>query len=208
MTVLNTAAAWVPYDERRDADRDDEAAARLIEWLLGQGGQEAPVLVANALGASDGYGPVTEFGRRYGITSPRDRRDYGVGPVLVFMPDAKTLEYATRLSRVSPMAVVEGALLSMRGWAAATGAVNVADPGAAAEELPEGVVEELRRLEFHKNNGWGDPLGKRAARQCLERVRQLGFADRGAVKSWLLAHGSANRFKVLDRVMDDLGFAE
>jgi hypothetical protein len=207
LKTFHTAAGWVPYDDERDLDADDEAAALLIDALLDQcQGHEPPVLVATTLGG-DGHGVVSDFARRYGVTSYRDRQGYGRGPALVYMPDGPALEYATRMAHSRPIAVIEGLWLSMRGWAVATRARNILAPDEPAEEFPEPVAKELARLEFYKNNAWGDTLGKRVARQSLDSIRRSGFTDRGAIKSWLIAHGaSGRRMQRLDKAMDELGY--
>lgn len=207
LKTFHTVAAWLPYNEKRNINDDDDAADLLLDWLLEQSLEhEPPVLVATTL-RGDGYGVISEFGHRYGVTSWRDGQRYGRGPALVYMPDERTLDYATRMTHSRPIAVVEGMHLSMHGWAAATQAMNVLNQDAPVEELPEPVRKELERLEFYKNNAWGDPLGKRMARQCLASIRQAGLTDRGVIKSWLLAHGaSGRRMQNLDKAMDELGY--
>ncbi|SIO89650.1 hypothetical protein [Nocardiopsis sp. JB363] len=108
-----------------------------------------------------------------------------------------------------PIAVIEGLHLSIRGWAVATQAQNILTPDEPAKEFPEPVAKELERLEFHKNNAWGDRLGNQIAHQSLDSIRRAGFTDRGAIKSWLIAHGaSGRRMQRLDKAMNELGYPD
>lgn len=209
MAVYHPAAAWIPHDLARDADEDDAAYLEAIQWITTHTTEYgAPVLVANALDSAHGT-PLDNFARGYGITTWRSKDHPGRGPVLVYLPDERTLTYATRLAHSSPIAVIEGMSLSLTGWAAAAKAVNLLEPEEPPLELDPQVLRELERLEFHKNNAWGDTLGKKAARQCLDQLHQLGFSSRGTIKSWLIAHGANGaRMNVLDTIMDRLGFPD
>ncbi|KAF3469990.1 hypothetical protein [Streptomyces sp. Tu 3180] len=81
--------------------------------------------------------------------------------------------------------------------------MNLLRPEDPAEVSEERWVKALDRLSFHKNNGFGDMLGKKAARDIVAELRSAGLLDRDEVVSAMAARGaSARALKVLGQLID------
>lgn len=197
MTVQN--AAWVPEGSEQDFN---EAATLAVRWIRERCSEErtSAVLVLNALGAADSVPAL----RGFEVTSPQSRTRPASGrPVLAYVPSIESLAYAEELARNSSLAIIEGFSFSVRGWARERGAVNLLQPEKRPELSDERWVKALDRLTFHKNNGYGDTLGKKVARDVVSQLRVTGLLDRDELVSAMAARGaSARALKALGQIVD------
>ncbi|MFF3459673.1 hypothetical protein ACFYXH_36340 [Streptomyces sp. NPDC002730] len=98
--------AWVPDDDPNR--RWDISAALAVQWIeegcVVEGAQA--LLVLDRRGAEKEVPALAYFASR--VTTPKAHTQVreGDGPVLAFLPDAKSLRYATSLARRSSLAVV------------------------------------------------------------------------------------------------------
>ncbi|MFE1250807.1 hypothetical protein [Streptomyces sp. NPDC058735] len=120
--------AWLPDD---DPQRDWEIAAGLAGDRVRQECRQqgaTGVLVLNGFGVEQQVPSLRRFAAEHAVTTPRASRGRiarGVGPVLAYVPDEKTLDFATSLARASSIAAVESINgLSLQGWARQLGAVD------------------------------------------------------------------------------------
>ena len=163
------SAAWVPDN---DPTRSwDVAAGWAVDWVdarcqeMGSRG----VLVTNTLDHL-GITALERFVQRNARVSrlSKSRVTHGV-PVLSYVPEAENLHHAMNIARNSSIAVVEGGLFPLRGWAAWLGATNLTT-NMPTPPLNDEVREAVDRLEFNGNNNFGDPFGKQQAHSILNNV--------------------------------------
>ncbi|MET8607056.1 hypothetical protein ABZV92_26310 [Streptomyces rubiginosohelvolus] len=191
MSILR--AAWVPDD---DPERDWEVGTELaVRWVEHEAAEQdaTAVLVLNAFGAEQSIPTLRRFAERHLVTTPRSgkqRAGSGVGPVLAYVPDAKTLEFATGLARSSSLAVVEGAnLFPLHGWAAQVHAIDLTRPENEVEEVDARLTSALERLRFYGNNGYGPPFDRQQVARVLDDLRSAGLLDHDVVIGALAAQG-------------------
>ncbi|MET9558815.1 hypothetical protein [Streptomyces tauricus] len=204
MSVLR--AAWVPDD---DPERDWQVAADLaVRWVEREAAEQdtTAVLVLNAFGAEQTVPALRRLTQQHLVATPRSGRQrvgIGVGSVLAYVPDAKTLEFATGLARGSSLAVVEGSLFPLRGWAAQVHAIDLTRPEDEVEELDSRLTSALGRLKFYGNNGYGPPFDRQQAARVLDDLRSAGLLDRDAVLGAMAAQGiSPNGLMRLGQLID------
>lgn len=184
------AVAWVPDD---DPQRDWSIAAGLAtRWIEERCREEGAtgLLVTNALNHL-GVPELDVFAQRHTRTSrlaKRDRVGPGTGPVLSYVPDADDLHFAMGLARKSSLAVVEGSLFPLSGWAAWFEAWNLV-ANEPTPPLPKKITEAVERLAFHGNNGFGDAFGKQQALSILDRVRDQEDFEENLILGAVLAAG-------------------
>ncbi|MFE1980180.1 hypothetical protein [Streptomyces mirabilis] len=203
-------AAWVPDD---DPERDWEVAAELaVDWAEREAAEQSAtaVLVLNAFGAEQTVPALRRFAQRHLVATPRSGRQRagsGAGPVLAYVPDAKTLNFATGLARNSSLAAVEGAnLFPLRGWAAQVNAVDLTRPEDAVDVLDARLTSALDRLKFYGNNGYGPPFDRQQATRILGDLRAADLLDRDVVLGAMAAQGvSPNGLKRLGQLIDAAG---
>ncbi|MFF8556603.1 hypothetical protein ACF058_27710 [Streptomyces sp. NPDC015501] len=192
-------AAWVPEDDALDWE---EAAALAARWVRRRGKDEGatPVLVANALDATSSVPSL----RGFEVTSPQSRSRPASGePVLAYTPTLESLVYAEQLARGSSLVIVEGFSFSIRGWARERGASNLFTQQGEAASEDRRWLDALERLTFHKNNGWGDTLGKKAAQRAVDDLRVAGLLDVDELVSAMAARGASVRaLKGLRRIVE------
>ncbi|MET8078335.1 hypothetical protein [Streptomyces sp. NPDC005303] len=158
---------------------------RRVEREAAEQGATA-VLVLNAFGAEQSIPTLRRFADRSG----RQRVGSGVGPVLAYVPDAKTLEFATGPARGSSLAAVEGAnLFPLRGWAAQVQAIDLTHPEDEVEEVDERLTSALESLQFYGNNGYGPPFDRQQAARVLGDLRSAGLLDHDVVIGAVAAQG-------------------
>lgn len=182
-------AAWVPEDVAQDWE---EAAALAARWVRRRATDEGatPVLVANALDAISSVPAL----RGFEVTSPQSRSRPASGePVLAYTPTPESLVYAEQLAQGSSLVVVEGFLFSVRGWARERGALNLSTQHEEAMAEDKRWLDALERLTFHKNNGWGDTLGKKAAQRVVDDLRMACLLDADELVSAMAARGASVR---------------
>lgn len=201
-----SSVAWVPDN---DPNRDWETAARLATNWVDQKSAEtggSAVLVTNALNHLN-VPSLEDFERRHARTSrlaSRERVGRGEGPVLSYVPEGEDLHFAMNLARNSDLAVVEGGLFPVRGWAAWFEANDLVT-GESLPPLDRTLREAVERLKFHGNNGFGDPFGKQQAHSILQRLQEDGMLDGQVLLGAALAAGVRPRgIKNLARLIEKL----
>ncbi|MFF4344318.1 hypothetical protein ACFY00_30880 [Kitasatospora sp. NPDC001540] len=210
MAISTVRAAWVPDD---DPERDWELAADLaVSWIRRECAEQGAsgVLVLNGRRAHESVPSLRSFAAEHTVTTPaasRERVGRGVGPVLAYVPDEKTLDFAMRLARGSSLAVVESVQsFALRGWASALGAIDLTRPDERPEEASPGFAKAIDRLNSYKNNGFGDPFGKQQAQRTLQNLADSEGLDPEAVLGALAARGASSRaLRNLAKLIDGLG---
>lgn len=190
-------AAWVPDD---DPERDWEIAADLaVSWIRQECAEQGAVgvLVLNAFGVEEAIPSLRRFAAHSVVTTPRASRDRvgrGTGPVLAYVPDEGTLDFAASLARESSLAIVEDIHgFPLEGWARQLGAIDLTRPDVQPEQFDAELAGAIDRLDFYKNNGFGDRFGKQQAQRILEDLRAAGLLERNIVLGTLAAKGASGR---------------
>ncbi|WP_327321132.1 hypothetical protein OG735_00385 [Streptomyces sp. NBC_01210] len=190
-------AAWVPDD---DPERDWEIAADLaVAWVRQECAEQGAVgvLVLNAFGVEQQIPSLRRLAAEHAVTTPRASRDRvarGKGPVLAYVPDERTLDFAASLARGSSLAIVESVHgFPLEGWACQLGAIDLTRPDEQPEQLDSELADAIDRLDFHKNNGFGDQFGKQQAQRILQDLRDAGLLERDIVLGALAAKGASDR---------------
>jgi hypothetical protein len=102
-------AAWVP--ERTGMDWD-EAARIGVTWVERESVQQGrPALLMTVAKNSLGLGSLATFATRHDWTTPRSSYRTSVAhgrPVLVYVPDERTLQVAAGYARGSSLCAIEG----------------------------------------------------------------------------------------------------
>ncbi|MGW7359644.1 hypothetical protein ACWGI0_24175 [Streptomyces sp. NPDC054802] len=201
-------AAWVP--DHDDLDWED-AAQLAVDWVQRECDEQGAsgLLVLNASGSQRSIPALSDFAARHAVTTPQSDNSgiYGaVGPVLAYVPDARTLDFATQLARGASLAVVESINgFRLAGWARELGAVDLTRPEDEPEPIAPSVAAAIKRLDFHKGNGFGDPIGKQTAQRALQGLQAQGLLDRETVLGALAARGaSARAMKNLGILIDSM----
>ncbi|CAL9676408.1 hypothetical protein ACFW40_33320 [Streptomyces sp. NPDC058807] len=202
-------AAWVPDD---DPERDWEIAADLaVKWVRRECAEQSAdgVLVLNAFGVEQQIPSLRRFAAEHTVTTPRASRDRvgrGKGPVLAYVPDERTLDFAASLARGSSLAIVESIHgFPLEGWARQLGAIDLTRPHEQPEQLNSELTEAIDRLVFYKNNGFGDQFGKQQARRILQDLRAAGLLERDIILGAMAAKGASDRaVRNLGKLIDTL----
>lgn len=180
-------AAWVP--ERTGMDWD-EAARIGVAWVERESVQQGrPALLMTVAKNSLGLGSLATFATRHDWTTPRSSYRTSVAhgrPVLVYVPDERTLQVAAGYARGSSLCAIEGFGTPLSGWARATGAIDLLG-GSATEALQPELTEALERLHFYGNNGWTRGFGQDQARRVLKDLRNTGLLDKTVITGDMLA---------------------
>jgi hypothetical protein len=106
--------------------------------------------LSGAEGALGDYIANGNIGSEKGKQAERD------GPVLALGPTLKLLDTAIRTADGQSLAIVEHIPHSLDGWAAATGAINLAT-GESTPRVPDEIHEALVDLQREGNNGYPTP---------------------------------------------------
>ncbi len=179
-------AAWVP--ERTDMDWD-EAARIGVAWVERESVQQGrPALLMTVAKNSLGLGSLATFATRHDWTAPRSSYRTSVArgrPVLVYVPNERTLQVAAGYARGSSLCAIEGFGTPLSGWARATGAIDLLG-GSATEALQPELTEALERLHFYGNHGWTRGFGQDQARRVLEDLRITGLLDKTVITGVML----------------------
>ncbi|MEU1350343.1 hypothetical protein [Streptomyces sp. NPDC005795] len=167
------------------------------------------MLVLNAFGVEQEIPSLRRFAVEHAVTTPRASRDRvgsGKGPVLAYVLDERTLDFAARLARGSSLAIVESVhAFPLEGWARQLGAIDLTRPNEQPEPLDSELAEAIERLAFYKNNGFGDQFGKQQARRILQDLRGAGLMERDVILGALAAKGASDRaVRNLGKLMDAL----
>ncbi|MFD8789461.1 hypothetical protein [Streptomyces vinaceus] len=202
-------AAWVPDD---DPERDWQVAADLaVAWVRQECVEQGAVgvLVLNAFGAEQSIPSLQRFAAEHVVTTPRAARERvgrGAGPVLAYVPNERTLDFAASLARGSSLVVVESLHgFPLQGWARQLRAIDLTRPDEQPEQLDSELAAAIDRLDFYKNNGFGDQFGKQQAQRILQDLRRAGLLERDVVLGALAAKGASDRaVRNLGKLIDAL----
>ncbi len=205
-TTFLKAAAWVPDD---DAQRPWEEAADLAaEWIWERSDEEGaePLLVTNTFQNGRGIRSLSEIAGRGGHATPQGKERYNAGPVLAYVPDARTLNFALGLAHGYSLAVVESTRFPLAEWAAGADAINLIDGRASQSSIPDDVRKDLdRAVFFGGNNGWSGSHEKQHARSLLVQHIREGRLRADAAASYVMSQGVSD--KGSRRLRDLLGRA-
>ena len=140
------------------------------------------------------------------VCSPRSNPCRPGGPVLVIPSDLGLLDQAIRLADKQLLGVREYRPGSMSGWAAATGALDLATCERGAG-VPDEVHQILRDFKREGNNGFPIPrkgLNKVMVELHIAKLKELGY-DGDFVASYLVGSGlSGHSGENLKRIYGNL----
>lgn len=198
------AAAWVPDD---DPERPWDVAADLaVSWILERSKIEgsAPLLVTNTFENAYGVDSLTQIAQAGGHATPQGRHRFNRGPVVVYVPDERSLTFALKLAHGHSLAVVESVSFSLAEWAASAGAINLLHGSTRASCLPDEVKADLdRAVFFGGNNGWTGSHEKKHARSHLSHHVEAGRLSPEQAASYVMAQGvSGKGAKRLRSILD------
>jgi hypothetical protein len=201
-TTFLQAAAWVPDD---DPERPWEEAAELAaEWIWARSEIEdvLPLLVTNTFQNAIGIRCLGDIARRGGQATPQGKQRFAPGPVLVYVPDARSLRFALDLAHGCSLAVVESVSFPLSEWAAGAGALNLLDGSTSAITLPADVVADLdRAVFFGGNNGWSGSHEKAHARSRLAAHIESGRLSPDEAAAYVMSQGVSNKGATRLRVL-------
>jgi hypothetical protein len=193
-TTFLQAAAWVPDD---DPERPWEEAADLAaEWIWARSEIEGvlPLLVTNTFQNVIGIRCLGDIARRGGQATPRGKQRFDPRPVLVYVPDARSLRFALDLAHGYSLAVVESVSFPLTEWAAGAGAINLLDGSISAISLPADVVADLdRAIFFGGNNGWTGQHEKTHARSRLASHVESGRLAADEAAAYVMSQGVSDK---------------
>lgn len=183
------AAAWVPDDDPHRPYED--AAALAARWIVQQGQDEgvAPVVVANTKSVS--LPPsLAVLAQRGGLSTPLSPASFGAGPVVAFLPDAKSLRHAMDVARGSSLVAIEGHSFALAQWAAGLGATNLVAGTEPKAGLPAEVTRSLdSAILFGGNNGWSGSHEKDHAKKRLEEHVRAGRLSPADAAAYVMSQG-------------------
>lgn len=206
--TITYKAAWVPDD---DPERPwEEAAQWAIDWIEKRCAEEqaTAVLITYDQHGRTANPTLNRFASRHLSTTLRIGRrglPSGTGPVLAYVPNEGCLDLAMSLARESSLAVVEGSLYPLRGWAMETKAINLANPEAAPLEVDSALAKEIEHLAFCGHNGYGPGFDRNRARSILRDLRAQGLLDAEVIRGAVAARGVSPRgVKKLEELINEL----
>jgi hypothetical protein len=196
-------AAWVPEHVGMDWDEAARIAVDWVEHESNQQGTRALLVTVTKTGLGDDS--LAAFANRHEWTTPQSSYRTKVArrrPVLVYVPDERTLAVAAEYARGSSLCAIEGFATPLSGWARSAGAVDLL-AGLALEALQPELIEALERLHFYGNNGWTRGFGQDRALHILEGLRNVNLLDKTAITGDMLARGhGAKPIKRLGELID------
>jgi hypothetical protein len=188
------AAAWVPWVDK-DMDTPIGQAVEWVEARCAEAGLRGFLVVERKGHLDMLHDDVQAFAARHALTSPRGalgRPSSEAGPVLVYYPDYRLLDLAIGRARGAALCVLAYAGQPLAGWAAATGAVNLAT-GEAVPALDEDLVGLFASLRTSGNNGWADDYATRMAEHLLAELQAaVPKLTADYVASYVLALGGVS----------------
>ncbi|MDY7542128.1 MULTISPECIES: hypothetical protein [unclassified Cryobacterium] len=126
--------------------------------------------------------------------------------VVLLHPSLKLLSRALPSDSASKVVVVEFPTVPLHGWAAASGAFNVATREVPAQ-LGEAEVKLYDRILWNRNNGWADAAGKRDALHDLRQLRAVGRLDKDGLIGFMVSRKGFEAVvrlgKLVDRVLGE-----
>ncbi|MCD9904669.1 hypothetical protein LUR56_40365 [Streptomyces sp. MT29] len=199
--------AWVPDDDpNRRWDLSAELAVQWVKERCARAGAPA-LLVLERKGAEEEVSALDYLASRATTPKARTQVREGNGPVLAFLPDAKTLYYATSLARGSSLAVVEDTSnFPLRGWAARINAVDLTRPDVSPEPLDYRVAAAVEGLKQYGHNGYTKDWERQNARRYLSDLSSDGLLDKDLVIGAVAATDavSPDGLKRLGQLIDGL----
>ncbi len=174
------AAAWVPSNDPQRFGH--EGADLAAQWIRERGRIEgtAPVVVTSALSIALPKA-LRGIAGQGGRSVPHIPGRCPPGPVVAYVPDARTLRHAMALARGRSVVAIEGCH-SLARWAAAVRAVNLLDRPIAAGTLPAGILADLRTV-FIGGNDWSAVRQQEHSRRRLAgHLRSGALSPHDAVK--------------------------
>lgn len=127
-----------------------------VRWLRSQDspwGQRALLIPNKGTLHSITNAAVKKYAENNNVGANRGTSASSGGPVLALSPDYKLLESAVHLAGANPLAVVEHIPGEIAGWAACTGAVDLAT-GEPTPPVPDEIAELLQDLDEAGYNGY------------------------------------------------------
>lgn len=173
-----TAAAWVPYDDARDMDADDELASRAALWMAEQcvaAGARAAV-VAHTYGVIDSCRPLVAFAAASERVSMGASTAFGHtfhGPVLALYPDFAAMDWAMRRLRGGPVCVIESGNGPrwVPGWAMELQALDLSTNEVTPDPRSTDGRNLWGQLDLFKQNGYAGMPDEASTRRLLRDVR-------------------------------------
>lgn len=193
-TTFLRAAAWVPDDEPERLWED--AADLAAEWIWQRSTEEgaAPLLVTNTFQNGRGIRSLQEVAQGRGHATPQGRDRFGAGPVLAYVPNAKTLNFAVGLAHGYSLVVVESVSFPLAEWAAGAGAFNLLDGATTSSAISDDVKRDLDfAIGFGGINGWSGSHEKQHARRYLRQHAEDGRLDPDAAAAYAMAQGVSDK---------------
>lgn len=188
------AAAWVPDEDPNQPW--DEAVQRAADWIWDRSEMEdvAPLLVTNTLKNGTFMEPLAEIARSRGHAAPQGKQRFAPGPVLAYVPDARSLNFALNLARGSSLVVVESHSFPLAEWAAGAGAVNLLTGEVSSSTISGDVLRDLDSVMFFGGrNGWTGSHEKQHARSHLDRHVQIGRLSPDEAAAYVMSQGASDR---------------
>lgn len=170
----------------------EDAADLAADWIWQRSEDEdaAPLLVTNTFQNDRGIHSLQEVAQEGGHATPQGRDRFGAGPVLAYVPNAKTLDFAVGLAHGYSLVVVESVSFPLAEWAAGAGALNLLDGTTTSSAISDDVKRDLDfAIRFGGNNGWSGSHEKQHARRYLRQHAEDGRLDPDAAAAYVMAHG-------------------
>jgi hypothetical protein len=184
-------AMWLPIGHEVAGQDPTALAVERIERQCSEAGVLGVLVTGSRRAAATPS--LKRFAQNHVHVTRRSRSNAspGRGPVLVDMPDAGLLADAHRLAHGQSLCAVESGAFRLRGWAAATHAVDLM----SGERTSPPTDEALRLLDaivFAGNNGWADEPGKRDAKRLLgELALAMPSLDADFVEGYVIGKGAS-----------------
>jgi hypothetical protein len=170
----------------------DVAVKTAADWLRENGtnyGKRA-LLIPLKGELSGAQGALGDYIANGNIGSEKGKQADRGGPVLALGPTLKLLDTAIRTADGQPLAIVEHIPNSLDGWAAATGAINLAT-GESTPRVPD-EIEALVDLQREGDNGYPTPRKGTSygimVKSLIAKLKEHGYSGE-FVATYLVALG-------------------
>lgn len=170
------STAWAPW--RRDRDwllrRDEQACAWVLKRAKEEGGKVVVQGASHADHYREGDGPIAKVARLGKVATFRSP----VGPGATIVPDTNIRLLATGVGSADGHSVVatESPTFPLRGWAMATGALNLETGDHTQDVRTDSQVEMIKAFADQLYNGWSHKqVGRRASAYYLPKLAESGM---------------------------------